>query len=146
MNKEIIPANTNEALAIVRLAKDSGILVSFLAKYFTSNLITEEIEKLKGGAAQQNLSLGQLNNLMVPFPPLPEQQRIVSILDEAFDAIATAKANAEQNLKNARELFESYLQGVFENGNWEKKKLDEITEVKDGTHDSPKYIKEGIFD
>jgi type I restriction enzyme, S subunit len=50
---------------------------------------------------------------------LPEQQRIVSILDEAFAAIAKAKANAEQNLKNAKELFESYLQGVFENGNWE---------------------------
>ncbi len=47
-------------------------------------------------------------------PPLPEQQRIVAILDEAFAAIAKAKANAEQNLKNAKELFESYLQGVFE--------------------------------
>jgi type I restriction enzyme S subunit len=134
VNKEIIPANTNQALAIVRLAKDSGILVSFLAKYFTSNLITEEIEKLKGGAAQQNLSLGQLNNLMVPFPPLPEQQRIVSILDEAFDAIATAKANAEQNLKNTRELFESYLQGVFEKKGegWEEKTLGEIAQIIGG--------------
>jgi type I restriction enzyme S subunit len=85
-----------------------------------------------------------LDKIEVPLPPLPEQQRIVAILDEAFAAIAKAKANAEQNLKNARELFESYLQGVFENGNWEEKKLNEITEVKDGTHDSPKYIKEGI--
>ena len=51
----------------------------------------------------------------LPNPPLPEQQRIVTILDTAFAAIAKVKANAEQNLKNAKELFESYLQGVFEN-------------------------------
>src|SRR5690606_8732149 len=64
--------------------------------------------------------------------PLSEQQRIVSILDEAFAAIAKAKANAEQNLKNAKELFESYLQGVFENGNWETKTVQEISKVVNG--------------
>ena len=50
---------------------------------------------------------------LIPLPPLPEQQRIVAILDEAFDGIATAKANAEKNLQNARALFESHLQSVF---------------------------------
>jgi type I restriction enzyme S subunit len=48
--------------------------------------------------------------LRFAYPPLPEQQRIVAILDEAFAAIDKAKANAEQNLKNAKELFEGYLQ------------------------------------
>ena len=71
-------------------------------------------------------------------PPLPEQQRIVSILDEAFAAIAKAKANAEQNLKNARELFESYLQGVFENGDWSFVNLSEMaTDISDGDHMPP---------
>ncbi len=60
----------------------------------------------------------------VLLPPLPEQMRIVAILDEAFAAIAKAKANAEQNLKNAKELFESYLQRVFEKGEgWENKSI-----------------------
>jgi type I restriction enzyme S subunit len=70
-----------------------------------------------------------IENLEIPLPPLPEQQRIVSILDEAFAAIAKAKANAEQNLKNAKELFESYLQGVFEEkgDGWEEKTLKEIS-------------------
>ena len=49
----------------------------------------------------------------IPLPPLPEQQRIVAILDEAFAGLATATANAEKNLKNVRELFESYLNSVF---------------------------------
>lgn len=49
----------------------------------------------------------------IPVPPLPEQKRIVAILDEAFLGIATAVANAEKNLANARELFESYLNMIF---------------------------------
>ena len=65
-----------------------------------------------------------IRDYKIPFPPLPEQQRIVAILDEAFAAIAKAKANAEQNLKNAKELFDSYLQSVYENKceGWEEKK------------------------
>ncbi len=139
VGREIVPANTNQALAIVRLAENCGLTVSFLAKYFNSEFILREIERLKGGAAQQNLSLGQLNELSIPLPPLPEQQRIVAILDEAFAAIAKAKANAEQNLKNAKELFESFLQGVFEQRGegWEEKRFEEICKLTRG-HNPPK--------
>lgn len=128
VKEEILPANTNQALAIIRLNDESKEFVDYLARFFTSHIVTEEIEKLRIGAAQQNLSLTQLKNLSVPIPPLPEQQRIVSILDRAFAAIDKAKANAEKNLQNAKELFESYLQGVFENQGegWEEKKLKEI--------------------
>ncbi|MCB0540324.1 MAG: restriction endonuclease subunit S [Bacteroidetes bacterium] len=63
---------------------------------------------------QPNYGYSHYSKIPIPLPPLPEQQRIVSILDECFTAIDKAKANAEQNLKNAKELFESYLQGVFE--------------------------------
>ena len=64
-------------------------------------------------------------------PPLAEQRRIVGILDEAFEGLATAKANAEQNLQNARALFESHLQAVFtQRGHgWVEKPLDEIAKV-----------------
>jgi restriction endonuclease S subunit len=74
-----------------------------------------------------------LKEVKVSYPKsLPEQQRIVSILDRAFAAIAKAKANAEQNLQNAKELFESYLQGVFENADWETRTIQEITRVING--------------
>jgi type I restriction enzyme S subunit len=65
------------------------------------------------GAAQPKLNQKALNSIPIPVPPLPEQQRIVGILDEAFEGIATAKANAEKNLQNARALFESHLNAVF---------------------------------
>jgi type I restriction enzyme S subunit len=116
----------------------------FLFHLMTSEAYKKFIGALSDGANINNLKFGDLGEFEIPIPPLPEQQRIVSILDKAFAAIERSRNAAEQNLKNAKELFENYLQGVFENGNWETKKLNEITEVKDGTHDSPKYIKEGI--
>lgn len=111
--------------------------------------LNDHIYSLARGTAQKNLDVPAFRNIEISYPKsLSEQQRIVSILDEAFAAIAKAKANAEQNLKNAKELFESYLQGVFENGNWEDKTLKEIT-TKIGSGATPRggqenYKAEGI--
>ena len=70
----------------------------------------------------------------IPVPPLPEQQRIVGILDEAFDGIATAKANAEKNLQNARALFESHLHSVFtqRGEGWVEKTIADCFKVRSG--------------
>lgn len=87
--------------------------------------------KLQYGSATNFIKIGNFQNYDVSYPPLPEQQRIVAILDEAFAAIDKARENAEQNLKNAKELFESYLQGVFENKGegWEEKTLAQISKT-----------------
>ncbi len=79
---------------------------------------------------------------------LPEQQRIVSILDKAFAAIDKAKANAEQNLKNAKELFESYLQGVFSEvfDSNERRTIKELAKVIGGySFKSKDFKKEGQY-
>jgi type I restriction enzyme S subunit len=110
---------------IIRPKDDLSSL--FLCYYQMSNQYLNDVQSGVSGATRQRISRKNLGQIEIPLPSLPEQQRIVTILDEAFAAIAKAKANAEQNLKNAKELFESYLQGVFENGNWETKKLNEIT-------------------
>ena len=81
------------------------------------------------GATISRLYNDDLRKIKIPIPPLPEQKRIVSILDRAFDAIDKAKANAEQNLKNAKVLFESYLQGVFEDNNWGKEQIKHLTSL-----------------
>ena len=100
----------------------------FLKYYLDSGLVIEQMTKDAKGATQKFVGLGYLRNFEIPLPSLPEQQRIVAIIDEVFEAIAMAKANAEQNLKNSKELFESYLQGVFENKGegWEEKTLGDI--------------------
>jgi len=75
--------------------------------------------------------LGDLRTVAVPVPPLPEQRRIVGILDEAFEGIATAKANTEKNLQNARALFESHLQSVFtqRSDGWVEKRLGDVCAI-----------------
>lgn len=74
-----------------------------------------------------------LRGVAFPVPPLAEQRRVAAILDEAFEGIATAKANAEKNLENARELFSSFSRGVFAQGadRWSVKTLDQIAKNLD---------------
>jgi type I restriction enzyme S subunit len=94
-----------------------------LPKFFFYQLQTANLDSL-GYARHYKL----LKELEIAYPARSEQQRIVGILDEAFDGIATANANAEQNLQNARALFESHLQSVFTQcgEGWKKKTLEEI--------------------
>ena len=101
--------------------------------------ITNSMDFSNTGSSIPQLTVPMVKKYEIPLPPLPEQTRIVSILDKAFAEIAKAKANAEQNLKNAKELFESYLQRVFfngklkvENGKWVEKTLGEVCEIKNG--------------
>jgi type I restriction enzyme S subunit len=105
--------------------------------YLNYSLMSVDFKKYVAGAAIPHIYFKDYKNEPFLWMPLPEQQRIVSILDEAFAAIAKAKANAEQNLKNAKELFESYLQGVFENGNWEKMKILDLCDGKENIVGGP---------
>ncbi len=75
-----------------------------------------------------------LKEKLIPIPPSEEQKQIVKILNEAFNSISKSKEAAEKNLENAKELFESYLEGVFSNPreSWEEKKLGEIANVEYG--------------
>src|SRR5690606_22858395 len=130
-------ATINPQFVVLKNIKCSN---RFLYYALTTSDFKEKVENIIGGAATPTLSQTNLAEQTIPLPPLPEQQRIVSILDEAFAAIAKAKANAEQNLKNAKELFESYLQGVFEKkgDGWEERKVNEIGNAQTGT--TPKTI------
>lgn len=92
------------------------------------------LKKHFNGAGIQHFTGEALNQFEIPLPPLPEQRRIIDILDDAFNSIATAKANAEKNLQNARALFESHLQAVFtqRGEGWREKPLAELCDIKHG--------------
>jgi type I restriction enzyme S subunit len=114
---------------------------------FKSDLIIYQVMDGAMGATVGTLTISRAKEIQIPTPPLPEQQRIVSILDEAFAAIDKAKVNAEKNLKNAKELFESYLQGVFENkgDGWEEKTIEECFKLKSGDNLTATNMKEGKY-
>ena len=92
-------------------------------------LVHSDLSEFVSGLTVPKLNQGSLREIAVPMPSLTEQQRIVTLLDEAFDGIATAKANAEKNLQNARAIFESHLQSVFtrRGEGWEDKTLEQIS-------------------
>ncbi|MCX6913826.1 MAG: restriction endonuclease subunit S, partial [Verrucomicrobia bacterium] len=92
---------------------------------FTENFMGQ-MESLQKGASYPAVTDGDVKAQEIPVPPLPEQQRIVGILDEAFEGIATAKANAEKNLQNARAIFESHLQSVLRSKKWKWKTLGDL--------------------
>ena len=121
------------------IPRDEKSLTSrYLFWWFKS--IAKEIVAEGKGATVQGVKLPFVKSLPIPLPPLPEQRRIVGVLDEAFAAIATAKANAEKNLQNAREIFESHLNEVFakKGEGWVERKLGDICAFRNGIN----YTKE----
>lgn len=95
---------------IVRFGK---MLPKFFVYYAQSQQYLQDVGAQCTGTTRNRISRARLGEILIPSPSLEEQQRIVAILDEAFAGIASAKANAEKNLQNARELFDIHLQEVF---------------------------------
>lgn len=91
------------------VADKSKVHERFLLYFLT----TISAQDLVQDHAYPSLNLPIISAIQLPYPPLPEQQRIVTMLDQAFEGIATATANAEKNLANAREIFEGTLQSIF---------------------------------
>jgi len=123
---------------------DKEFLYYFLAR---PEFRAEGAERMGGAVGQQRVSREFIEGYRIPVPPLPEQQRIVAILDKSFGAIATAKANAEKNLQNAHALFESHLESVVAQA-WRTCDLgalsDLATDITDGDHLPPPKAPTGV--
>ena len=131
--------------AMVVRPKNALIEMRYLEYLFRGGI---EISKAITGAAQPQITRTNLAPLEISFPKsLAEQQRIVGILDEAFAGLATAQANAEKNLQNARALFESHLQSVFtqRGKGWVEKSLGECFRLKSGDGLISKSMKAGTY-
>lgn len=104
-----------------------------------------ELPKLAKGV-KPGINRNEVYSISTSVPPLPEQQRIVAILDGAFDAIAKARANAEKNLQNARELFESYLGATFSMGGngWVESTIGELIRFIDYRGHTPEKTESGM--
>jgi type I restriction enzyme S subunit len=112
----------------------------FLYYLTKTNFFKTQLEKQLSGM-QPNFGISHYSKILVPLPPLPEQKRIVAILDEAFESIGKAKENAERNLNNAKEIFDSYLNSITA----DKNSLGELVDIRTGKLDSNAAIKDGIY-
>ena len=123
---------------------DKKLLPEFVLLFFQTAGYWQSIKDGSSGSAQGGFNATKLGALTIPVPPLAEQQRIVGLLDEAFEGLATAKANAEKNLQNARALFESHLQSVFIQRDPLALLSDLADEVTDGDHSPPPKAPTGV--
>ena len=115
---------------LVRFRFRKNYDANFMRYFFLSDSFQCELKSKIHGGVNQNVHAENIKDCLVPEIPLTEQKRIVKILDKAFTAIDTAKANAEKNLQNSRELFESTLQSVFKKKGkeWERLQLSALIE------------------
>lgn len=98
---------------IILQPSDRSLDPTFLKYQLLSDAAQRRIHEMGTGATVKGIKASLLREVPIALPPLPEQHRIVAILDEAFEGIATARANAEKNLANAKAIFESHLEAVF---------------------------------
>jgi type I restriction enzyme S subunit len=107
----------------------------------------EQLEEQASGTTVPIVNKSKFNSIPIVLPGIEEQRRIVTLLDEAFADIATAKAKAEKNLQNARELFESHLDALVTSAqaNGEIVPLSELaTDITDGDHMPPPKVEKGL--
>jgi type I restriction enzyme S subunit len=133
VNSNVLPANTNQALAILRGYED---FLKFEYLYLFLKHISENVSKKHArGGALKNISLTDIKNTEIKYPSLEEQKRIVAKIDGLFAEIDKAISLTKESLVQAKNLLPSVLKEVFEKGKadgWEEKKLEEVAQVKGG--------------
>lgn len=119
---------------LVLSPKDDRVDQDFLYHLLGSPFVFQQFDSLAAGSTVRNLNIDLVSGVRIPLIPLAEQKRIVAILDQAFADIDKARALTEQNLNNARELFESTLQQVFSQRGegWTQVPLNEHCNIKHG--------------
>lgn len=124
------PQKSSVVATMQYLIPKDGFDIDFVM-YFLNSI---DFEKHRNGSTIPHIYYKDYKNESFPLVESFEQKRIVDILDEAFTAIAKAKANAEENLKNAKELFESYSENILStaNKNWKKKTLGDVCSLYQG--------------
>lgn len=127
----------------IRILNHRILDFAFLHRFLHFAYISGVTEKLQSHSTGiRNLKFDEYKEIEVPLPPLSDQQRTISILDQAFAAIDKAKANAEQNLNNAREIFDCVLANILYDNKWQRTQLGEVcNKVEYGT--SSKAVPQG---
>jgi type I restriction enzyme, S subunit len=123
---------------LATIVADEALIEPRFLLYFLSTIAAQDLVQ---DHAYPSLNLPTISGISIQAPPIPEQQRIIGILDEAFESISTAKANAEKNFQNAEGLFESQLYSEHA----EKALLGDLVDIKTGKLDANAAVEGGKY-
>ena len=145
LNKVLLPHFEGHcSTEVFPIRPGPAISREFLFHWLSMDATMNSIDATCTGARMPRANMNAVLEFELPIPPLAEQRRIVAILDEAFEAIATAKANTEKNLQNATEVFDGFMQSMFaERGSgWTERTLEEVCEISSKLVDprEPAYL------
>ena len=146
VNKEILPANTNQALAIIRIA-NGIVFYPYLLYVLKSSFVYEQFEKKKQGVAQLNLSLKDVSDLEISLPSLEEQKAIADRLDKVSSLIEKRKTQLAKLDELVKSRFiEMFGDPVKNSMGWSSKPLNDVCDgIGDGLHGTPEYDENGAY-
>ena len=138
VTKEALPANTNQALAIIRLKEKEN--KDYIFQILTSEGMSKYIKDNISVGAQPNLNLEQINSFSFNYPSLEEQTKIANFLssvDEKLNLLKEKKALLEEYKKGSmQKIFNQEIRFKDDNGKdfeeWEEKNLGEVTSITIG--------------
>ncbi len=142
-------------VALIKFNKDN-IKNTYILNLLKSEIIKKQFNQKSNGGVQKFVSLNIIRKLKIPVPPLPEQKKIASILSKVDEQIELT----DNLIEKTKDLKKGLMQNLLTKGightefketeigkiptGWDVKRLEQITDVRDGTHDSPKYSNTGI--
>lgn len=147
----IVPAEYDEQICstgfTILRSNSEKIISEYIFYLLQSEAFMDEMSKLERGTSYPAVTDKDVKGFEFNLPPLPEQKRIVAMLDEAFEAIDQAKANIERNIENAEELFQSKLNEIFSQRGegWVTEKLSNVFRMKSGDQLSKKNVIPGPY-
>jgi len=130
VTSDILPANTNQALAIIRVDSNK-IFVKYLHYYLRMISVIEHVNNISGQSAQPNINMEEIGSIEIPLPPLPEQEAIAEVLSSLDDKIDLLHRNNKTLEQLAETLFRQWFVEEADDS-WEEKSLDEIAEYLNG--------------
>lgn len=130
VQEEHLPANTNQALAIIRLDQ-SKANPKFINYFFRHPNVIDYVNNLSGQSAQPNINFEEIKSIEVGLPPLPEQKAIASVLSSLDDKIDLLHRQNKTLEAMAETLFRQwFIEEASED--WENKPLSNIASFTNG--------------
>ncbi|UPK70959.1 restriction endonuclease subunit S [Chitinophaga filiformis] len=128
--KDILPANTNQALAILRINQEIAS-PSYVSLYLSQQNVVEFVNNMSGQSAQPNLNFEEIKSIEIQLPSLPEQKAISSILNSLDDKIELLHRQNATLEKMAETLFRQWFE-VEAKEDWEDTTLQQHTDTVRG--------------